>query len=98
MRINCDPKRILHLVLTVGAALLFSPPAQAQFETATVLGTVRDVNEAVATGATVTLTNVETGSAATTTTDDGGVTSIPASASASIKSQPRGKASAPRSS
>ena len=59
-------------LLALATLLSFSIEARAQFDTATVLGTVRDVNEAVAAGATVTLTNVETGIASTTTADEGG--------------------------
>src|SRR5262245_31534548 len=44
----------------------------AQFETATVLGTVRDQNRAVLRGATVTLKNIATGITATTLTDENG--------------------------
>ncbi len=47
-------------------------PAFAQFETASVLGTVRDSSNAVVAGVTVTLTNTETGISATSTTDTRG--------------------------
>ena len=60
------------LLLTLAIFLSLSIDARAQFETATVLGTVRDVNEAVAAGATLTLTNIETGIVSTTTADEGG--------------------------
>ncbi|MBX3276547.1 MAG: TonB-dependent receptor [Acidobacteria bacterium] len=46
--------------------------AEAQFETATVLGTVRDTNGAVLPSAAVTLRNIATGTIATTTTDSEG--------------------------
>jgi Carboxypeptidase regulatory-like domain/TonB dependent receptor len=46
--------------------------AYAQFETATVLGTVRDQNRAVLQGATVTLKNIATGITSTTLTDESG--------------------------
>jgi hypothetical protein len=46
--------------------------AYAQFETATVLGTVRDQNRAVLQGATVTLKNIATGITSTTLTDENG--------------------------
>jgi hypothetical protein len=49
------------LVLCVGVLLLTSGSASAQFDTATVVGTVRDVSESVIPGAKVTLTAVETG-------------------------------------
>ncbi|MGH9916341.1 MAG: carboxypeptidase-like regulatory domain-containing protein, partial [Pyrinomonadaceae bacterium] len=52
--------------LITGASVL------AQFESATVLGTVRDTNEAVVPGATVKLTNPQTGITATTKTDSNG--------------------------
>src|SRR5881628_1821256 len=55
---------ILVLTLTVAAS--------AQFDTATVLGTVRDSSGAVVTGATVILKNVATGITSTTVTDDAG--------------------------
>lgn len=44
----------------------------AQFDTATVLGTVSDTNGAVVPNATVTLKNVQTGVVATATTDESG--------------------------
>jgi hypothetical protein len=43
-------------------------PAIAQFETATIVGTVRDASGAVVPGTTVTLTNTATGVAAARTT------------------------------
>ena len=53
-------------------ALAVCTPAWAQFETASVVGAVRDNSGAVVAGATVTLTNVETGVSSTKTTDDQG--------------------------
>ena len=47
-------------------------PAAAQFETASVVGTVRDLSGAIVAGATVTLTNIETGVSATRTSDAAG--------------------------
>jgi hypothetical protein len=47
-------------------------PALAQFETASILGTVRDSTKAVVSGATVTVTNTQNGVSATKTTDSGG--------------------------
>src|SRR5688500_11899769 len=47
-------------------------PAFAQFDTATVLGTVRDNTGGVVPGATVSLTNLDTGIAATKVTDENG--------------------------
>jgi hypothetical protein len=47
-------------------------PAAAQFETATVLGTVRDKSGAVTPGVTVTLLNLDTGMTQTKVTDGSG--------------------------
>ena len=47
-------------------------PAAAQFETAVVLGTVNDASAAAVPGATITLTNLDTGIAASTLTDEHG--------------------------
>ncbi len=52
------------VILFLGAAPVF-----AQFETASVLGTVKDPSGAVVAGVTITLTNTETGISATQTTD-----------------------------
>lgn len=51
---------------------ILSVPAWAQFETAVVLGTVRDPNGSVLPGAVVTLRNVSTGVTSTTQTDSNG--------------------------
>jgi hypothetical protein len=59
-------------VIAVVALLAVSTPAFAQFETATVVGTVRDLSGAVVSAATVTLTNVETGLSTTRTSDNAG--------------------------
>ena len=57
-------------------ALLMTPPvapaAGAQFDTATVVGTVRDDSNAVVPGATITLTNLDTGIGTTRITDANG--------------------------
>ena len=56
----------------IGAWLVlaaFAATVYAQFETATVLGTVRDTTNAVVPEATVTLTNTATGVAVTRTTN-----------------------------
>ena len=65
------------LVLAIMFCLLAGLPAQAQFETAAVLGTVRDQAGAVLQGARVTLRNTATGITATTTTDANGDYSFP---------------------
>src|SRR5215207_8651427 len=49
------------LVFCVGMLLLTGATASAQFDTATVVGTVRDVSESVIPGAKVTLTAIDTG-------------------------------------
>src|SRR3982751_4254917 len=54
------------------AFLLFPSLSSAQFDAATVLGTVRDSSGAVVPGATVTLKNVATGIMATSVTDEHG--------------------------
>ena len=60
-------------VLALALTCLFIPRAAlAQFDAATVLGTVADATGAVVPGATVTLTNVETGITATTAIDRAG--------------------------
>lgn len=79
----CIPRhaeRLLTILLAAAAFLAFAPTARAQFDTATVLGAVRDANEAAAPGATVTLTNVGTGVGRTITSDESGdyqFTSVP---------------------
>jgi hypothetical protein len=62
-------KRACLLLVTMLAA---SVPGWAQFETASVLGTVRDSTGAVVPGATVKLRNVDTGVEATKVTDENG--------------------------
>jgi len=61
-------RRVLFALLS----LLLASPAAAQFETATVLGTVRDTSGAVVAGATVTLLNNGTGLSSTKSTDAAG--------------------------
>jgi hypothetical protein len=60
------------LLAVIVAALLLPSTASAQFDTATVLGTVRDSSGAVVPGVTVTLKNLRTGITADTVTDDKG--------------------------
>src|SRR4030095_16183415 len=64
LRRNTMP-RTLTLLIVILACAAWPLPAAAQFETATVLGTVRDASNAVVPEATVTLTNVATGVSAT---------------------------------
>lgn len=59
-------------VFALVAAVLLPSPSYAQFDTATVLGTIRDSSGAVVPGATLTLTNVSTGITASTTADSEG--------------------------
>ncbi|MBA2619712.1 MAG: carboxypeptidase regulatory-like domain-containing protein, partial [Acidobacteria bacterium] len=60
-------------VLMLAAIIfLFTNDVVAQFETAAVLGSVRDANDAAIEGASVTLKNVATEISSTTTTDEGG--------------------------
>src|SRR6476660_3439391 len=56
------------LMAVIAAALLLPASVFAQFDTATVLGTVKDSSGAVIPGATVTLKNVNTGITATAVT------------------------------
>src|SRR5687768_4916780 len=60
------------IVFVLVASLAVSVPAWAQFETATVVGTVRDTSGAVVPQAKVTLTNTQTGVAQERTTDANG--------------------------
>ena len=61
-----------HLLRLSLAAALFAGFANAQFETATVLGTVRDSSRLPLGNSIVTLTNTQTGIAATTSTNENG--------------------------
>jgi outer membrane receptor protein involved in Fe transport len=54
------------------ALILCATPARAQFETSSMLGTIRDNSGAVVSGATVTITNTETGVSQSRTTDSNG--------------------------
>jgi hypothetical protein len=59
-------------LVTVAAALLLPGAVYAQFDAATVLGTVRDSSGAIVPGATVTLTNASTGITASVVSDEHG--------------------------
>ncbi|MGE0452456.1 MAG: carboxypeptidase regulatory-like domain-containing protein [Vicinamibacteria bacterium] len=59
-------------LLLVTAFVALAAPALAQFETATVLGSVRDKSDALVPGATVTLLNLDTGVAQTKVSDAAG--------------------------
>jgi hypothetical protein len=63
---------LFSVLMSWAIVFIFSTGAAAQFETATVLGSARDPNEAAVEGATVTLKNVATEIAQTTTTDSNG--------------------------
>lgn len=60
---------MMRTLSTLVVLLVFCRPAWAQFETASVVGTVRDNTGGVVAGATVTLTNVAMGVSVTRTTD-----------------------------
>jgi len=60
------------LLLALLMTPLVAPAAGAQFDTATVVGTVRDDSNAVVPGATITLTNLDTGIGTTRITDANG--------------------------
>ena len=62
-------RRVLILVALIAAA---APCALAQFESATILGTVTDSSDAAVSGATVTLINLRTEVSAQTRTDNNG--------------------------
>src|SRR4051812_40000567 len=68
--LNIRPGRVLLAVLA--ATLLCPGQVFAQFDTATVLGTVKDTSGAVVPGATVTLKNTATGITANAVTDADG--------------------------
>jgi hypothetical protein len=61
--------RILVVLIAIA---LYAAPARAQFETSSLLGTIRDNSGAVIGGATVTITNSETGVSQSRTTDTNG--------------------------
>ena len=65
-------KALVSLSITLFAVCLFNNTAFAQFETATVLGSVRDANKAAVQNATVTLKNIATDIAQTAKSDENG--------------------------
>ena len=71
----------LSLVILLSSSVLF-----AQFDSASVLGTVRDSTGALLSGANVTLTNLETGISAQSTTTDAGQYEFPSVQSKAPKS------------
>ncbi|HVZ84392.1 MAG TPA: carboxypeptidase regulatory-like domain-containing protein [Terracidiphilus sp.] len=70
-------KRFSSLVLLLAVFLLVATPGFAQFETAAVLGFVRDSSGAPVAGSSVKLINTATGVAVTTTTDNQGQYQFP---------------------
>jgi hypothetical protein len=62
----------IYFLLPAVIIFIFTVNGNAQFETATVLGSVRDTNEASVLNATVTLKNIATDIAQTATTDENG--------------------------
>ena len=60
------------LLMSIAVALACAAPVSAQFETAVVLGSVRDSSGAAVPGATITLTNTDTGIASVTHADENG--------------------------
>jgi hypothetical protein len=69
----CHPIRAFRTVLSaIVALLLLASPGFAQFDAATVLGSVHDASGGVVPGATVTLKNIATGITATTVSDANG--------------------------
>jgi len=62
-------KRVFQILLVI---LCVNLPAYAQFDTATVLGTIRDKTGAAISGAKITIENLDTGIQATKATDDSG--------------------------
>jgi Carboxypeptidase regulatory-like domain/TonB-dependent Receptor Plug Domain len=69
---QCQTTRALRTLSAVVALLLMAAPGFAQFDAATVLGSVHDSSGGVVPGATVTLKNIATGITATTVSDANG--------------------------
>jgi hypothetical protein len=65
-------RRLCSALTLVVLSLSFVARVSAQFDTATVLGTVRDQNGSIVEGANVTLKNLATGISSTATTDANG--------------------------
>jgi len=65
-------KLLARVIVCLGLLLSVVPAAFAQFDTATIVGTVRDNTGAVVPGATVTLTSLDTGIAVTRVSDANG--------------------------
>lgn len=73
MNFNIRPSRlVLSALVQTALIFLFLTNASAQFDTATVLGSVRDANGAALQGANITLKNVATSITNTTTSDSNG--------------------------
>src|SRR5262245_29299821 len=72
MRKIHPPRHLIRLCLAWVMLPILCAIGYAQFDTATVLGTVQDSNGAIITGAKVTLKNTATGVTATTQTDANG--------------------------
>jgi hypothetical protein len=70
-------RSLLAIFLAGLFVLLGAPAAHAQFETGSVIGTVKDASGAVVSGATVTVTNVATNIKYTRTTNDSGDYEVP---------------------
>src|SRR5215207_6674745 len=66
------PRTLVVVAGVVIALCALAPGAAAQTVTGTMQGTVKDTNDAVVTGATVTIRNVETGQERTATTNSEG--------------------------
>lgn len=72
MKLNLALQRLTASVVTALLCCLFAPLAYGQFDTATVVGTVRDASGAVLPKATVTVKNIATGITQTVQTDEEG--------------------------